>query len=158
MKNSTLVERKSERELVVTRTVNAPARIVFAAWTTPALFVRWWIPKSACVNLLSYEMDIRTGGKYRLAFGIDPANPMEVFGRYVEVTPDLRLIWTNEESADGAVSTVTFEEKDDQTLVVMRDLYPTKEALDAALASGSTDGLPETFEQLEELLVTLNHG
>jgi uncharacterized protein YndB with AHSA1/START domain len=155
MTNATTVERKSERELVVTRTVNAPARIVFEAWTNPKLFVGWWVPKSSPVSLLSFEMDIRTGGSYRLEFG-HPASeqPMVFFGTYIEVTPPTRLVWTNEESADGAVTTVMFEEKGDTTLVVLHDLYPSKEALDAAIASGSTSGFGEQFEQLDELLVT----
>ena len=136
MKNSTTVERTSERELVVTRSFNAPARLVFEAWTTPALFKRWWVPKSFGLTILSCELDVRVGGGYRLEFG-HPASeqPMAFFGSYVEVTPYSRLVWTNEESPDGAVTTVTFEEKGGMTRVVVNDLYPSKEALDAALAS-----------------------
>ena len=157
VKNPTTSERKSERELVVTRTFNAPARIVFEAWTKPELLKRWWAPKSFGVSLLSCELDLRVGGKYRFVFGHAAAEkPMEFFGRYLEVTPHSRLVWTNEEGGeDGQVTTVTFEEKGGQTLLVMRDLYPSKKALDDAIASGSTSGMDETFEQLDELLVTL---
>jgi uncharacterized protein YndB with AHSA1/START domain len=157
MKNRTTAERKSDRELVVTRTFNAPARIVFEAWTKPELFKRWWVPKSVGVTLLSCEMDVRVGGGYRLVFGNDPSTSAAFFGRYIEVTPHSRLVWTNEEGEEGgAVTTVTFEEKRGKTLLVMHDLYPSKEALDGALASGSTGGpMVETFEQLDELLVTL---
>ena len=157
MKNRTNVDRKSERELVVTRTINGPARIVFEAWTKPELFKRWWVPKSMGVSLLACEMDVRTGGKYRLAFGDDPAKAMEFFGKYIEVTPHARIVWTNDEGDEGgAVTTVTFEEKGGQTLLVMNDRYPSKEALEAALASGSSmDAMPETLDQLDELLVTL---
>jgi len=155
MKNRTTVERKSERELVVTRTFNAPARVVFEAWTRPELFKRWWVPKSCGVSLLSCELDVRVGGRYRLVFSHD-ASTMEFFGRYLEVTPHSRLVWTNDEGDDGgAVTTVTFEEEGGKTLMVVHDLYPSKEALDRAIASGSTDGMPETLEQLDELLVTL---
>ena len=151
--NRTTVERKSERELVVTRTFNSPARIVFEAWTKPELFKQWWVPKSMGMFLRSCEMDVRTGGRYRLVFGHDASNPAEFFGRYIEVTPHSRLVWTNDEGGEGgAVTTVTFEEKGGKTLLVMRDLYPSKEALDA---SGSTDAMGETFDQLEELLVAL---
>jgi uncharacterized protein YndB with AHSA1/START domain len=155
-KNRTAVERKSERELVVTRTFNGPARIVFEAWTKPELLKQWWAPKSFGVSFLSCEADVRTGGTYRFVFG-HPASeqPMAFFGRYIEVTPHSRLVWTNEESDDGAVTTVTFEERDGKTLVVIHELYPSKEALDAAMASGSTDGMSETFAQLDELLVTV---
>jgi uncharacterized protein YndB with AHSA1/START domain len=158
MKNRTTVERKSERELVVTRTFNAPARIVFEAWTKPELLKRWWAPKSFGLSFLSCEADVRTGGTYRFVFGHAASEqPMAFFGRYIEVTPHSRLVWTNDEGGEGgAVTTVTFEEKDGETLVVMHDLYPSKEALDDAIASGSTSGTDEQFAQLDELLVT--HG
>lgn len=153
----TAVERKSECELVVTRTIRGPARLVFRAWTTPELFMRWWIPRSCGVNLLSCEMDVRTGGRYRLTFGNDPATAMEFFGRYLEVTPCTRLVWTNEEGDEGgAVTTVTFEERGEHTRLVVHDRYPSKEALEAALASGSTEGMPETLAQLDEVVVELS--
>jgi uncharacterized protein YndB with AHSA1/START domain len=154
MKNPTTAERASERELVVTRSFNAPARIVFEAWTSPELFTRWWVPKSSGVTMISCEMDIRTGGTYRLVFGHPSRDqPMAFFGRYIEVTPHNRMIWTNDESGEGgAVTTVTFEDKGGETLVVLRDLYPTKQALDEAIASGSTSGFNEQFEQLDALL------
>ena len=152
MKNRTTVERKSERELVVTRIVNGPARIVFEAWTKPELFKQWWVPKSMGMLLRSCEMDVRVGGKYRLEFEPDA---MAFFGTYLEVTPPSRLVWTNDEGGDGGpVTTVTFEEKGGKTLLVMHELYPSKEALDAA-GTGAADAMGETFEQLDELLGTL---
>ena len=152
MKNRTTVERKSERELVVTRTFNGPARIVFEAWTNPELFKRWWAPKSMGMSLLSCEMDVRVGGRYRLEFEPDA---MAFFGTYLEVTPPSRLVWTNEEGGEGGpVTTVTFEEKGGKTLLVMHELYPSKEALDAA-GTGAADAMVETFAQLDELLLTL---
>ena len=154
MKNRATVERKSERELLVTRTFNAPARIVFEAWTRPELLKQWWAPKSMGVSLLSCEADVRVGGRYRFEIGHEPSKSMAFFGRYIEVTPYSRLVWTNEESDDGALTTVTFEEKGDKTLLVLHELYPSKEALDAA-GTGAADAMSETFEQLDELLVTL---
>ena len=152
MKNRTTVERKSERELVVTRTFNGPARIVFEAWTKPELFRRWWAPKSMGMSLLSCEMDVRVGGKYRLEFEPDA---MAFFGTYLEVTPHSRLVWTNEEGGEGGpVTTVTFEEKGGKTLLVMHELYSSKEALDAA-GTGAADAMVETFAQLDELFLTL---
>jgi uncharacterized protein YndB with AHSA1/START domain len=158
MKNSTTVERKSERELIVTRTFNAPPHIVFEAWTKPELLKRWWTPKSVGMSFVSCEADVRTGGTYRFVFSHpDFEQPMAFFGTYVEVTPHSRIVWTNEEGADGVVSTVTFEEKGDTTLLVLTELYPSKQALDEAIASGSsaTSAAGEQFEQLDELLVTL---
>jgi uncharacterized protein YndB with AHSA1/START domain len=156
LKNRTTVERKSERELVVTRIVNGPARTVFEAFTRPELFKRWWVPKSFGLSLLSCELDVRVGGTYRLVFSHDGSEPMAFFGKYLEVTPHSRLVWTNDEGDEGgAITTATFEEEAGKTLLVMRDLYPSKEALDAAIASGATSGMPETLEQLDELLVTL---
>src|SRR4030095_1711046 len=148
MKNVTRVERTSDREVVVTRWFDAPARLVFEAWSNPDLFRRWWLPKSMGMALHSCEMDVRTGGRYRLGFG----DGMDFFGTYLEVTPPSRLVWTNEESGDaGPVTTVTFEEKNGKTLLVLRELYPSKEALDAA-GTGAADALGETFQQLDELL------
>ena len=155
MKNRTTVERKSERELVITRTFDAPPRILFEAWTRPELFMRWWAPKSMGMSLLSCEMDVRAGGKYRLEFAHEGSKGMAFFGKYIEVIPNARLVWTNDEGGDGGpVTTVTFEEKGDTTLLVMHELYPSKEALDAA-GTGAADAMGETFEQLDELLVTL---
>ena len=151
-RNRTTVERKSERELIVTRTFNAPARLVFEAFTKAELLKRWWVPKSMGMFLRSCEMDVRVGGRYRLAFGHDASNAAEFFGRYVEVTPHSRLAWTNEEGGDaGPVTTVTFEERGGKTLLVLHELYPSKEALDAA-GTGAADAMSESFEQLDELL------
>ena len=151
MKNGTSVERKSELELVVTRTVNAPARLVFEAWTRAELFRQWWVPKSYGLNLLSCELDARVGGQYRLVFRHEDST-MEFFGTYLEVTPHSRLVWTNDEGDGGqTVTTVTFDEDDGKTLLVVHDRYPSKEALE----SGATEALPETLDQLEELLASL---
>jgi len=155
MTNRVNIKRKSDTEMVVTRTFNAPARIVFKAWTRPELFQQWWIPKSAGLTLLSCDMDVRAGGEYRLVFSHpETGQPMAFFGVYKEVTPAKRLVWTNEESDQGALTTVTFEEVAGKTLVTLHELYPTKEALDEALA-GSAEGLPEQFQQLDALLVSL---
>jgi uncharacterized protein YndB with AHSA1/START domain len=157
LKNRTTVERTSERELVVTRTFNGPARIVFEAWTRPELFRRWWVPQSMNMSLLSCEMDVRVGGKYRLEFEHDQG-AMAFFGTYLEVTPPARLVWTNEEGGEGGpVTTVTFEERGGKTLLVMHELHSSKEALDAA-GTGSADATVETFAQLDELLVALGAG
>jgi len=154
MKNPTTVERKSERELVVTRVFDGPARVVFEAWTKPELLMRWWAPKSIGASLVSCEVDARSGGTYRFVFAHGDSK-MEFFGKYLEVTPCSRLVWTNDEAGDaGSVTTVTFEEKDGKTLLVMRELYPSKEALDAA-GMGAAEGMRETFTQLDELLVAL---
>jgi uncharacterized protein YndB with AHSA1/START domain len=153
--NRTTVERTSDREVVVTRTFDAPARLVFEAWSKPDLFRQWWVPRSMGMTLRSCELDVRTGGSYRLVFGDDPANPMAFFGRYLEVIPNRKIVWTNEESGDaGPVTTVTLTEKDGRTTLVVRELYPTKEALDAA-GTGAQDAMHETFAQLDELLDSL---
>jgi uncharacterized protein YndB with AHSA1/START domain len=154
MKNRTTVERTSEREFVVRRTFNAPARLVFEAWTKPELLKRWWAPKSLGMSLLSCEADVRAGGTYRFVFGHGASETMAFFGRYLEVTPHSRLVWTNEEGDGGeAVTTVTFDEKGGKTMLVLRELHPSKEAADEAIGFG--EGLRETFEQLDELLVSL---
>ena len=149
----TKVERKSDRELVITRTFNAPARLVFQAWTTPELIKRWWAPKSSGMSLLSCEVDVRAGGKYRYEFGREASKPvMAFFGKYIEVVPNARLVWTNEESEDGAVSTLTLQERDGRTVLALHDLHPSKEALDETIASQGTSGFDEQFKQLDALL------
>jgi uncharacterized protein YndB with AHSA1/START domain len=155
VKNRTTVQRKSDREVVVTRTFDCPARLVFEAWTRAELFKQWWVPKSMGMTLRSCELDVRVGGGYRLVFGDDPANTMAFFGKYLVVTPYSRLAWTNEESGDeGSVTTVTLTEREGKTMLVLQEVYPTKEALDAA-GTGAQDALSETFTQLDELLLTL---
>src|SRR3954452_10831355 len=151
--NRTTVERKSERELVVTRTVDAPPRLVFEAWTKPELFRQWWVPKSLGMTLLSCEMDVRVGGKYRLEFAQGDSQAA-FFGTYREVTPHSRLVWTNEESDEGSVTTVTFAEQGGKTLLVMHELYPSKEALDTA-GTGAAEAMAERSERLEKVLVTV---
>jgi uncharacterized protein YndB with AHSA1/START domain len=156
MKNRTTMEPKSDRELVITRTFDGPPHIVFQAWTNPELFARWWVPKSFGLTLLSCEMDVRTGGKYRLVFPHPTSSePMAFFGTYTEVIPHSRIVWTNDEGGDGgSVTTVTFEEKGGKTLLVMHERYPSKDARDAAI-SGEKSGTGESFEQLDEVLDTL---
>ncbi|MBV6457646.1 MAG: hypothetical protein HONBIEJF_00763 [Fimbriimonadaceae bacterium] len=149
--NETKVERVSDVELVVTRIVDAPARLVFEAWTKAELFRQWWVPKSYGLNLVSCGMDVRVGGQYRLAF-LHEGSTMEFFGTYLEVTPDSRLVWTNEEDGGQTVTTVTFSEAEGRTLLAVSNRYPSKEALDA---DGSTLALPESLDQLDELLASV---
>ena len=147
----TTVERRSDREIVVTRSFDAPAQLVFEAWSNPELFQRWWVPKSMGMTLYACEMDVRTGGTYRLNFG----EGMDFFGRYIDVVPPSRIVWTNEEDgANSSVTTVTFEEQDGGTLLVMSELFPSKEALDES-GTGAAEATHETFAQLDEVLVTL---
>ena len=152
--NRTNVERKSERELVVTRVFDAPPQTVFKAWSQPDLFRRWWVPEGAGISLVSCEMDVRTGGKYRLEFGAGGSDTMAFHGKYLEVVPDSRIVWTNDEGDDGAVTTVTFEDQGGKTLLTFHERYESKDALEEALA-GSAAGLPQQLDQLEKLLPEL---
>jgi uncharacterized protein YndB with AHSA1/START domain len=152
--NRTQIERKSDRELVVTRSFDAPPAIVFKAWSEADLFRRWWMPKSATgVSLVSCEMDVRTGGKYRLEFGTGGSDTMAFYGKYLDVVPNERIVWTNDEGEEGAVTTVTFQDQDGKTLLTFHEIYPSKEALDEAM-TGAAAGLPEQLDQLDELLAT----
>jgi uncharacterized protein YndB with AHSA1/START domain len=153
----TTTDRRSEREVVVTRTFDAPARIVFDAWTKPELLMQWWTPKSFGITFISCEVDVRPGGTYRFVFGHpDFDQPMAFVGHYLEVDPPTRLVWTNEESEEGSVTTLTLEEKDGKTHLTLSDLYPTKAALDEAMASGGIGGYPEQFNALDALLTSLS--
>lgn len=153
MKHQTNAERKSARELVSSRLINGPQQLVFEAWSNPELFKKWWVPKSAPITLQSCEMDVRTGGKYRLVFAAG-GQSAEFFGKYLEVTPYTRLVWTNDEGGAEAatITTVTFEEINGATLVTVLDLYPSKEALDEAISTGSSGAMPEQLEQLDQLM------
>jgi uncharacterized protein YndB with AHSA1/START domain len=154
-KNATTVKMSSDREVLVTRTFDSPARLVFEAWSKAELFEQWWVPRSLGATLRSCELDVRTGGTYRLVFGEDPANTMAFYGRYLEVVPNSRIVWTNDEAGESAsVTTVTLEERDGKTHLVLSELYPSKEAFDAA-GTGAQDALSETFEQLDEVLMAL---
>src|SRR5262249_32545931 len=136
-------------------TIDGPRDAVFEAWTDAELFRQWWVPKSFGVTLLSCEVDARVGGEYRLTFANGDDDPIAFFGQYLEVTPPSRLVWTNEEGGDGdVVTTVTFEDDHGRTRLVITDLYPSKEALDGAMASDGTSWNPETFDQLDGLLRT----
>ena len=155
--NDTTTDRRSDRELVITRVFDGPARIVFDAWTKPELLMRWWTPKSFGITFVSCEADVRPGGTYRFVFSHPQFDqPMAFVGRYLEVEPPTRLVWTNEESDDGAITTLTFEERDGQTHLELHDLYPSKEALDEAIASGNVSGYPEQFDELAALLKSLS--
>jgi len=154
VKNPTTVERTSEREFVVTRTFDGPVHLVYEAWTNPELLQQWWAPQSMGIPLLSCEADVRAGGRYRFVFGHEGSETFAFFGNYLEVTPPSRLVWTNEEGEGGqSVTTATFEEQGDKTLLVVREVHPSKEAADEGIGFG--EGLRETFGQLDELLVTL---
>ena len=153
MQNRTTVERQSDRELVVTRAFDGPAHLVFEAWTKPELFVRWWVPKSMGMILRSCEMDVRTGGGYRLVFGHDASSSDVFFGRYIEVIPNSRIVWTNDEGESVASSTVIFAEEGGRTLLTFSEVHPSKDALDQSL--GGMEATPEQFDQLDVVLASL---
>lgn len=154
--NRTTIKRTSDCEITVTRTFDAPARIVFEAWTRPELFAQWWVPKSLGVPLRSCQLDVRTGGSYRLEFGKDGETTWAFFGTYTDVVPPTRIVWTNDEGDSSAISTVTLVEKDGRTLLTFSELHPNKEALEASL--GGMEGTPEQFDQLDAVLASLSAG
>lgn len=154
--NRTSVERKGDRDLIVTRTFNAPPSMVYKAWSQPDLFRRWWMPKSVTgVSLVGCDMDVRTGGKYRLKYSAGGSETMAFYGKYLEVVPNERIVWTNDEGEEGAVTTVTFEEQGGKTLLTFHEVYPSAEALEEAM-QGSAAGLPEQLDQLDDVLVGID--
>jgi uncharacterized protein YndB with AHSA1/START domain len=149
------VERRGDRELVVTRTLDASPSTVFRAWSQPELFQRWWVPNSVSgVSLMSCDMDVRTGGKYRLEFSVGGSDTLAFYGKYLEVVPNERLIWTNDEGEEGAITTITVKDVDGKALLTFHEVYPSKGALDEAL-QGSALALPEQLEQLGEIVLSL---
>lgn len=153
--NDTTVERISNRDLVITRTINGSARMVFEAFTKAELLKQWWVPKSTGMTLRSCETDVRVGGGYRLVYNLDAAEPMAFYGRYLEVIPYSRLVWTNDEGNDGgAVTTVTFEETDGKTRLTMHDRYPLEDSFDETMESC----MRESLDQLNDFIVTQGAG
>lgn len=145
------VDRASAREMRVTRVFNAPVAAVFAAWAKADLFRKWWIPRSSGMTILACEMDVRTGGNYRLEIAHPEFDePMTFFGRYIDVVANERIVWTNEEGAEGAVTTVTFAAQGGKTVLTLTETYPSAEALEQSL--GAAEGLPDQLDALERLL------
>jgi uncharacterized protein YndB with AHSA1/START domain len=159
MVNRTTLERVSDREIVIARTFDGPARIVFDAWTKPELLRRWWAPCSLGVTLFECDADVRVGGSYRYVFGRDREGAVAFSGRYTEVAPHSRLVYTQifepMRDAGEAIVAATFDEQRGKTRLVLRGLYPSKQALDATIASGMEQGMRETMEQLEKLVASV---
>jgi uncharacterized protein YndB with AHSA1/START domain len=151
-RNRTRVERRGDRELVLARTFHAPPSTVYDAWSQPGLFRCWWVPKSAPgISLVSCDMDVRIGGKYRLEFGTGGPDTMSFHGKYLEVVANERIVWTNDEGDEGAITTVTFEDQGGHTLLTFHEVYPSEEAVEEAL-EGPAVALPEQLTQLDEML------
>ena len=164
-KNRTTLERTSDREIVVTRIFNGPPRIVFDAWTRPDLVSRWWAPLSMGVSMVSCDADVRAGGRYRYVLKPPHSDPFAFVGTYREVTPHTRLVYTTiyvpkgndeQDESGAAVCTVTFEDRGEKTYLVSREVYPSKDVLDAVLATGMESGMRVTMDQLDELVASLS--
>jgi uncharacterized protein YndB with AHSA1/START domain len=165
--NETTLSLEGDREIVITRTFNGPARIVFEAWTRPEHVRRWWAPRSRGVSLTACDADVRVGGRYRYVARLDRGGEFAFTGRYVEVAPPSRLVYTEvfEPTAAGAkpddpevVVTVSFEERDGRTHVVSRSLCPSKDVRDAIIASGMEHGMRESMDQLDALVASRAAG
>lgn len=163
--NQTSMELKGDREIVIARTFNGPPRIVFDAWTRPELVRRWWAPDSRRVVVTACDADLRAGGTYRYVLRLEKTGHQFAFsGRYTEVTPHSRLVYTElfEPDAGGAnpgdiplIVTVTFTGRDGKTDLVSHSLCPSPEVRDAILASGMEHGMRETMDQLDLLVASL---
>jgi len=160
----TSIERQSDRELVVSRTFDGPARIVFDAWTRPELVSRWWAPSSHGAAMVSCDADVRVGGHYRYVVRPGKGGEFAFSGRYEEVTPHSRLVYTAffepralgpATGAEPVIVTVTFDEQGGRTRVVSREVYPSKEVLDGAIATGMERGIHATMDLLDELVASL---
>jgi uncharacterized protein YndB with AHSA1/START domain len=150
----THANRVSDTETRVERRFDAPVERVFEAWSKPQLFRQWWLPSSFGMTMVSCDMDVRTGGTYRLEIGHPSSDsPMAFHGRYLEVVPNEKIVWTNEEGGEGGqVTTVTFAPDGEGTRLTVSDKFPSKEALDAEIGSGAMEGMPEQLKQLEAFL------
>lgn len=156
--NRTTLERESDREIVIRRSFDAPAGIVFGALTNPDLVRRWWAPRSLGVSVVSVEIDVRVGGKYRHVLRHDGGGDVGFSGEYLDIVPPRRLVYTQiyEPMAEAGevVVTVSLDERDGRTHLVLHERWPSKGALDGALATNMERGFSETMDQLEQLVTS----
>jgi len=154
-KNRTVSEVRGDLELVITRTIDGPPRIVFDAWTRLDLLVRWWAPSRAGVPGEGFALDLRPGGKWRSVLKLHTGDELAFSGTYLEVVPPSRLVYTSvfepRPEAGEVMCTVTFEDRDAKTLVTLREVFPSRAALEAALRSG----MDESLDQLDDLIASL---
>ena len=159
-KNVTTMDLEGDRAIITKRTFNGPARIVFDAWTRAEHVQRWWAPKSRGVTIVEAGADVRPGGPYRYLFRLADGHEFAFSGKYKEVTPHTRLVYTQiyepMREAGEVIATITFDERGGKTHLVAHELYPSKETRDAALSSGMEAGMRETMDQLDELVASLS--
>jgi uncharacterized protein YndB with AHSA1/START domain len=155
--NDTVMRLEGDREIVISRTFNAPARLVFDAVTKPELLKRWWAPKSLGVALVQCDADVRPGGTYRYVMQKGNGPLMAFSGTYREESPPARLVYDEIFEPMAALGSahvsVTFEEHDGKTRYVMRSVYASKQARDGVVASGMEKGMRESMDQLEALVM-----
>jgi uncharacterized protein YndB with AHSA1/START domain len=153
--NRTVSEVRSDLELVITRTIDGPARIVFDAWTKVELLVRWWAPNAIGVAGDGFVSDVRTGGRFRQVLRLHGGGEIAFSGTYLEVTPPTRLVYTSifepRPEAGEVLCTVTFEERDGKTKIVLHEKFPSKETLEAAMCGG----MDASLDQLDDLVSAL---
>jgi len=149
----------ADNQILITREFNAPARLVWQAYTTPELIKRWWSGERGTVT--SAEVDLRAGGKWRYVMVAQGGFEVAFRGEYREVTPTERLV--NTEIFEGlpdpdehpGLVTTTFTEKDGRTYLEMLCDYRDRTDRDAVINSGMEGGMQESLDALERVAVTL---
>jgi uncharacterized protein YndB with AHSA1/START domain len=147
----------SDREIAMTRTFDAPRRLVFDAFTRPELIKRW-LGVRAGWTMPVCEVDLTVGGKYRYVWRGPKGNDMGMGGVFREIVAPERIVATErfDESwyAGEAEDTTVFVEKDGRTTVTMTVRYESKEARDGVLASPMATGVAESYDKLAEYLAS----
>ena len=146
----------SDREVAMTRVVNAPRRLAFEAWTNPEHVPHWMLgPEGWAMPVC--EIDLRPGGKWHMVWRKESGVEMGMSGEYREVTPPERVVSTERWGPEWpeTINTVTFVEAGGKTTITVTILYPSKAARDAAMETGMRDGMVPTFNRLEAYLATL---
>jgi uncharacterized protein YndB with AHSA1/START domain len=143
----------SDREVLLTRVVSAPRRLVFAAWTEPRHLQRWLTGPEGWTMPVC-EIDLRPGGRWRYVYRKASGKEMTLTGSVLEVAPPERLVTTESWGPEWpeTVNTLVLTESEGRTTIALTITYVSKEARDAALATGAMDGMNRAFELLDELL------
>lgn len=146
----------SDREIVMTRVVDAPRRLVWDAWTKPEHLPHWMTGPEGWTMPVC-EIDLRPGGAWHFVWRRDDGTEMGMRGVYREITPPERLVCTESWGGDWpeTINTLVLSEEAGRTTISQTVLYPSKEARDAALQTGMKDGASTSFDRLAEYLRTL---
>jgi uncharacterized protein YndB with AHSA1/START domain len=148
----------TDEEILITREFDAPRHLVYRAWTTPELVMRWWSGHRGTMQIA--DIDLRVGGMWRYVMVANGGFEVAFHGEYREIVPDERIVTTEvfegmPEVGEPALNTVTFTEADGRTTLELLTTVSSKEMRDMIIATGMEAGMQEQMDVLEELAISL---